>query len=336
MKKFAYIFIISLIVFLCSCNEVATGPAVPGSTGTTYELIVACPDKAWDGPIGDTLRNFFGQLDETMFMREELYNLVHIDKETLENNKMFSFSKSILIVDVVAGVEPKAETKKNMWAKPQRVYRFTVPDSESFIELFGKYQNQMLESYYDIEREKLNAYYKTALNRSVIESVGKKFGYTFNITTGFRIAKNYSDFMWLRSETDKTSTNILIYEEDYTDENQLQQGYILLKRDLMTKQHVPASMEGSYAKVSEVFPVVSEVTNINGLYAVETRGAWDCENDFMGGTFLNYTIVDTERNKILTIDAFIYIPSKEKRVFMMQLEAMIHSLYPWTNPKEQD
>ena len=70
--------------------------------------------------------------------------------------------------------------------------------------------------------------------------------------------------------------------------------------------------------------------------SVETRGAWDCENDFMGGTFLNYTIVDTERNKILTIDAFIYIPSKEKRVFMMQLEAMIHSLYPWSNPKEQD
>ena len=188
-----------------------------------------------------------------------------------------------------------------------------------------------ISALYNQRESDLNVYYLSALNRDVIKKVGEKFGYTFNITTGFRIAKNYDDFMWLRSETDKTSTDFLIYNEDYVSENQLSPGYIVLKRNLMTQQYVPATIEGSYAKVSDEFPVSSKEVSLNGLYAVESRGAWDCEGDYMGGTFLNYTIVDTVNNKILTIDSFVYAPSKEKRVFMMQLEAMISSIRQWAS-----
>lgn len=330
MRKYLIVMLLLSTLLATSCKE-TSGPAVPVSMGNTYELVVVCTDKVWDGPVGDTIRSFFGQSDSTMLMIEPLYKLLHINRATLDQNRMFNFSKSILIVEVNPGSEAKGGTQRDLWAKPQRVFTLTGPTTESVVDLFGKYKDQMLKSYYEIEKEKLNVYYMSALNRDVIKKVGEKFGYTFNITTGFRIAKNYDDFMWLRSETDKTSTDFLIYNEDYISENQLSPGYIVLKRNLMTQQYVPASIEGSYAKVSDEFPVSSKEVSLNGLYAIESRGAWDCEGDYMGGTFLNYTIVDTVNNKILTIDSFVYAPSKEKRVFMMQLEAMISSIRRWVS-----
>lgn len=185
----------------------------------------------------------------------------------------------------------------------------------------------MLERYIENEREKLNVYFQTALNKKVMQRVYEKFGCNMNITTGFYIAKDLDDFMWLRSETSKTSTNIMIYSEDYVKESQLNPNYIVLKRNIITKENIPASLPDSYAKISDYHPVSSKVVDLNGLYGIETRGAWDCSGDFMGGTFLNYTLIDEKNNKVLTVDGFIYAPSREKRVFMMQLEALFWSLH---------
>ena len=333
MKKYLILASIMLLI-LTSCRQV-DGPAVPGSTGNTYELIVACPDNVWNSAAGDTVRAFFGQYDTTLLMQEELYKLSHINEKALTSNKIFSFSKSILILNIDSSSKAQLETKEDLWAKPQRVFKLSAPDIKSFIELFGKYQYYMLEQYNEIEHRKLNSYFQTALNEDAVKTVGEKFGYTFNITKGFYIAKNLQDFMWLRSENDKMSLDFLIYSEDYISDNQLKTGYIVLKRNLITKANIPAEADSSYAKTSDIFPVTSKVVNLNGLYAVESRGAWDCYNDYMGGTFLNYTIVDTVRNKVLTIDGFVYSPSQEKRVMMMQLESMIYSIHAW-QPKKID
>ena len=315
--------VICLSITSCERKSVSS---LPGSTGSTYELLILCSNDVWDNEIGLAVQEFFSQNDTTMFMQESLYKCFHVNKEQFNDNKLYPLTKSILHIEIEQGAEPKVEYKHNLWAQPQRYFKITASDVESFISTFDKYKQHILQNYYEGEREKLNTFYETVLNKDNVEKIGKKFGYAFNLTTGFRLAKETDDFVWLRSETDKSSTNILIYSEDYTTEKQFDTSYIKLKRNLITKQYVPATADGSYAKISDVFPLTSRVVDINGYYAVETRGAWDCYNDFMGGTFLNYTIADTISNKVLTFDAFIYYPSKEKRVFMMQLEAIAYSM----------
>jgi hypothetical protein len=47
------------------------------------------------------------------------------------------------------------------------------------------------------------------------------------------------------------------------------------------------------------------------------------ENDFMGGPFFNYTLLDTKRNELIMIDAFVFAPGKEKRDYMQQLHHIV-------------
>ena len=73
-------------------------------------------------------------------------------------------------------------------------------------------------------------------------------------------------------------------------------------------------------------PILSKKINFNGLFAIETRGLWKLEGDFMGGSFVNYTFVDEKRNKVITIDGYVYAPNKPKRDLLIQMESIAHSL----------
>lgn len=313
---------------MSSCNTGTSGGSrLSGSTGSTYELLVVTSPTIWEGEVGETVQNFFHQDDTTLLMVEPLYTTPQISMKQFEENIMFQYFKNILFIDIDPTREASIETRDTIWARPQRIFKIVAPDNASFDVIFDEYKDYMLERYIENEREKLNVYFQTALNKKVMQRVYEKFGCNMNITTGFYIAKDLDDFMWLRSETSKTSTNIMIYSEDYVKESQLNPNYIVLKRNIITKENIPASLPDSYAKISDYHPVSSKVVDLNGLYGIETRGAWDCSGDFMGGTFLNYTLIDEKNNKVLTVDGFIYAPSREKRVFMMQLEALFWSLH---------
>ncbi len=75
----------------------------------------------------------------------------------------------------------------------------------------------------------------------------------------------------------------------------------------------------------ELIEVQSKEVNFKDMYAVEIRGLWDVYNDFMGGPFLSYTFVDEIRNKVITIDSYVYAPKGQKRIFMKEMEAILYS-----------
>lgn len=328
INKFFYPIFMIMIILLSSCNPNKLAQ-LPGSTGATYEILVVSDLDYWDGSVGNTVKEFFYQPDTTLFMTEPLYKLTSINKKQFDENKLYKFFKNILILEIDENLTNKVETIDTVWAKPQRIFKIQANNAKSFDSLFNKYNNYILQKYIELEREKLQVYYSTAKNKSVMRKIGEKFGYTLIMPNAFYIAKNLDGFMWLRSETTESSINLLIYTEDYTSENQLNPDYIKLKRNLITEDNIPCSIDGSYAMIVDDFPISNKVIDFKGMYAIESRGAWECEKDFMGGTYLNYTIVDELHNRILTLDGFVYFPSKEKRVLMMQLESIIWSLTKW-------
>ena len=62
-------------------------------------------------------------------------------------------------------------------------------------------------------------------------------------------------------------------------------------------------------------------------FTVELRGKWRVENDFMAGPFTSYTFCNPGKNKLITIEGYVYYPNKEKRNFMRQLQAICRSVY---------
>jgi hypothetical protein len=55
------------------------------------------------------------------------------------------------------------------------------------------------------------------------------------------------------------------------------------------------------------------------------RGLWKLENAFMGGPFINISLLDENRNRVVTVDAFVYAPSLDKRIYVRELEAILNT-----------
>jgi hypothetical protein len=65
---------------------------------------------------------------------------------------------------------------------------------------------------------------------------------------------------------------------------------------------------------------------VNDLDVIETRGLWHVKNDFMGGPFVTFTVIDNEKNRVVNFDAFVYAPQFKKRDYLRQLEAVLYTL----------
>jgi hypothetical protein len=56
------------------------------------------------------------------------------------------------------------------------------------------------------------------------------------------------------------------------------------------------------------------------------RGLWRLVNDFMGGPYVTLAELDASNQRVVIALGYVYAPSKNKRNFLRQVEAMIYSL----------
>ena len=67
-------------------------------------------------------------------------------------------------------------------------------------------------------------------------------------------------------------------------------------------------------------------TKISKYKGQELRGLWEVKKQFMGGPFINFSVVDSINNRILFFDGFVYSPGTEKENYVFEIEAIIKSL----------
>jgi len=119
----------------------------------------------------------------------------------------------------------------------------------------------------------------------------------------------------------------MIYFENYVDTSQLNTNYIIRKRNEIGQTYIPGPRDGSFMStaISLIEPEFQTV-NLDGRYAIETRGLWETKGDYMGGPFISYSIVDEENNRIITVEGYVYFPNTTKRILLHQVDAIIRSL----------
>ena len=318
-KKSVYLLLATLI--LASCNE--SKSTSPNSTGRGSEIIVVCSKQKWKGPVGDTIRGALMQFMQGLPEAEPEYTLINIPEKDF--SKFLQTHRNVLVVDIKAGnTKNKVETLRNVWSHPQRVVKIKAGSDTAFINLFAKHSEAIKELFNQNERARFSA--QNALNRNFVAEklLAEKFGINMVISKDFYQAKKMSDFVWLRSETNANSLGIMIYTYPYKDTAQMNPAAVLKARDRYTKLYVPGPLEGSYMVIErEFYPAVSRKILFKNMYAIETRGLWKTFGDFMGGPFVNYTIVDAPRQRIIVFDGYVYYPNKSKRNYVRQLESII-------------
>ena len=327
MKHSKIILVVLAALLLTACDEQKKGRMDRSAGGTAEILVVTQNDDQWNGMIGDSIKHFFLDYQYGLPQPEAQNDLAHVNAKGFSD--LFKKHKCILEVEIDPSIEKaKAETAEDLWAAPQRYVKITAPNSIAWVELFDT-QKATYKRWYDkVERERIMSVFRPSVDNNVVNAIGKKMGFTLTVPQGFFIAKDEPDFMWIRKELERSSACLLIYQTPYLDTAQFNRNSLVAMRNMMLQKYVPGSFEGSYMSTETEFvpPLVRYVPDFPAGYAVEMRGMWKVENDFMGGPFVSYTFADDRTGNLVTVEGYYYEPNQKKRNQLLQLEAILYSL----------
>lgn len=289
-------------------------------------LVITDNNEQWDGPIGDTIRTYFGQLITTLPQPEPVFNLKNVEFSVFSD--MLKVLHNIFIVTIDKNLTQSViEINKDLWSSPQCVIRISAPSKEAFFTEFSKDKDKYLQIFKDIEIQRTIKANSINLQPSIDALLKEDFNVSMSIPFGYYVAIEDKNFIWLRNETKTLGEGICIYYENYSDTNQFNPDYIIQMRDSVMRSHIPGPREGSYMSTSidPVFPEFKRVI-LNGHFAIETRGLWETKGEYMGGPFISYTTVNRKRTRIITLEGYVYSPGGDKAPLILKVESIIHTV----------
>ncbi len=328
MKRFSFVIISFLLL---SCKFEASQQ--PSATGKAGELLVVIPNKYYQELAGTALRDVFQAIIPMELNSEPYYNIIQVQPENF--TKIYRSHRHIFIVDIDTNHSGTSiERSTDHWSNPQLVVRVKAPSQEAFAKVMYERRESFVQDYINTEFRRYIAAYNRMLNADAISAVYEKFGFKLAIPEGYFVAIQGDNFIWLRQTGSRTDLEIglLIATSEYTDPKvDFSPETIRARRDQITKRFIKGVTEGAHMTTyspethPEVQFLVKEI-DFNGMYAVQANSLWTMEKEFLGGPFVNFSMVDPNTNKLLMLDGWVLYPNKDKRDFMRQIEALIRSI----------
>jgi len=316
-KKSVYFLLATLI--LVSCGERKS----PDSKGLGSEIMVVCDKPQWDGVVGDSIRAALMQFVKGLPEAESEFTLIFMPKHN--SDKFLLTNCNVLIVDIQAeNKKNRVETLVNVWSHPQQVVKIKANSDTAFLNLFAKHREAIRLLFKQNEHKRFTTQNALSRNSEAEKLLADEFGIRMVVPKEFKLVTKTPDFVLLRSDTTLKSLGLLIYTYPYTDSAQMNPASVLASRNKYTQTNISGSPEGFFmAADQETYPPVSTKILFKNMLAIETRGMWKTIGDFRNGPFVNYTVVDAPRQRIIVFDGYIYYPDKPKRDYLLQLESII-------------
>lgn len=350
-SKYVNFFLLLITVSLsfsttsCESSSENNDRFLPSSAGQPDEILWVMNEKFLDDTIGSTIYHRFAKSYDVLPQAEPNYALRQKSFQQF-NNDIIKKYRTIVIcaseeedADKIELIKSIAQKKgiefkdklilKNVWANPQLVVLITAKNNEKLLQNLianGDEIETAIRKSEDISIDKL--IFRDERNHDAKKVVKDNFGFNIEIPIDYYIAKNESDFVWLRKETYVLSSNLLFYKKKLSAE-ELNSGidwnqYAIQTREEVTKTYISSQVEGSYMEIEDRFaPVFQDSTEILGHTAIETKGLWRIEGDFMGGPFRTITWLDQTTATYYMLDVFVHAPKEGKKKYMRHLESII-------------
>lgn len=300
----------------------------PGSHARISEILIVMDKELWQGDLGDTVRNYFGQFYPYLNQPEAWFSIIH--RTPKEFTGTYSIYRNILNFRLEPNLDGGTIQREiDHWAKPQTVIQLNGPDSETLFGLFVKNQDAILQSFNQSEIRRLKNVMNNINKAGMSNQIEELMGLKISVPEGYFLAAADSNFVWarkvIRSLTQETAYWIATIE--YTDTTQFNPANAMAIRDSIGKARIPVQDDMSFMGTEYRFGYEYKTIDLNGNYALETRGFWRTfGNHSMGGPFLNYLIHDEENKRLIMIDTYVFRPNEDKRDLVMQLEGIVHTL----------
>lgn len=320
------ILFMAIVATLVSCDAFTTltSSRRKASLGTPYELIVVCQQPQWEGAMGDTLRTILTAPVMYINQREPIFDVLHVTERGF--TKMVVDHRNILKINVDPVFDQTAASiEYNITAEPQIVISLQGPTNAAVIDYLSTNREEIVFALESAERNRALDFAAKFNEKHIQEVIKSTFGIEMNIPKGYVLASNSEDFIWARYEYPKASQGFFIYSYPYNGKESLSAQSLIAARNKFAAR-VPGPSDGSYMITSDVFEPAYKMFRMDGRIWVEMRGFWDVAGNFMGGPYVSYTTVDTQTNRVLTLDCYVYSPDKHKRNYVRGVEHLFHTI----------
>ena len=284
-------------------------------------MLLVMPDELWIGPAGEAFRELYLADQEGLPQSEAYFDASRVEPK--EVNRILQKTKSIMWVE-------KSDTsfvkmQKDLWARPQRIVRITAQSEKELVEEIKGSAKQVINAFKEHDMSVIQSRLRKSAYAYTHENL-KKIGIKkMLLHKGFDPTLDKENLKIFATKTVKTIQYIMVSERPMT-EGMVSMDDIIAHRDSIGMKYFEGTHEDSYMETELLIPPFTETTEISGMFALETRGLWRMENDFMGGPFLSYTIYDEKNNRILTVESLLYGPTAKKRNVILEMEAMMRSI----------
>tara|TARA_B100000678_G_scaffold8598_1_gene7186 strand:- start:227 stop:1180 length:954 start_codon:yes stop_codon:yes gene_type:complete len=313
MKKFI---LIAALLFI-SCNDGTK--IVLASSGNLNEISIVVEDQLWEGSVGKALTNILSKPIYGLPQQEPLFKLRQIPPRVFSG--FVTKSRTIIIIE--NNKQKHTRLLLNKYASPQTVIVVSGMTSREIIEELKKHSKKIINNIKEAEIKEKQRRIRKSL--SISQALDSIFKIKLDYPSIYRVAAVDRNFVWLRKDTKSGSVNLSVFQTPLKT-NRLNTEKIITIRDSVSKQKIPGPTKETYMSTETQYKPVLVPTKIRKYKGLEVRGLWEVKKQFMGGPFINFSVVDSINNRILFFDGFVYSPGTKKASYIFEIEAIIKSL----------
>ena len=326
------LYVFSFAIACVSCGKktthkkqstAATQSILPSNTGNLSELVLVISDELWAGSAGKVITDVLQENIKAIPQQEALFDIYNIEAKDFSN--IFKTHKNVLWVS--NSEDEKFERIDQMWSKDQLYVHLSNASEEALINNLKEHIYTIRTWFVDKDQKRRLQKLKTTADKEMEKQLQKSYGLNMTIPTGYQIASSEKGFIWLRKDNPKANiiSNIWIHSQAYINPEQFNKKSLIELRDSIGKAHVKGSRTESFMATETLYSpdyrLIKEMP-----YTIETKGLWTMKNDFLGGPYTAYAILDEEKQKIIYVEGFIYCPGERKRNHVFELEAILSGL----------
>ena len=323
------VFILPLLVLMfCSCEK---SSFFPKASGRPYEVMVIMDSVEWKEPHG---RALFDVLDTDVPMlpqSERSFRISQVERKNFD--RILNIFRNIIVVNIDKTQFTRTRMKftRDKYAMDQIVLTINSPSKEEFRQFCVEHRMEIVDFLTKMEMNRLVKELRKENSKVTRELAKEVFECEVNAPKELTSYKKGKNFLWTSNNTPSGMMSIVMYSFPYEGPHIFNKEYLTAKRDSAMKSNIPGEKPGMFMKTDTLCSVVRPIV-VHNNYAMEMRGLWYMENDCMGGPYVSHHRVDTENNRVMVIEGFVYAPEKMKRGMIRRLEG---SLYTMKLPEEQ-
>jgi len=291
-------------------------------------------EQYWDGPVADTILNVLRAPFPMILQLEPTFQIIEKTNETL--GSQYAGHRNIIMVNIAdneKNQEANAKQKEDRWTRGQMVFSLNAKDIPSLLTLWGAYANPITEAIRISDRDRIADYYAANENLAARVHLKEEMDLEIIMHQDFeevKITENTASFLkeqirYLSGRAHDVKQGIVVYTYPYEGDSTVTEASLNAKRDEVTGKLIQSG-KGAPMTIEKRLPPSYKQVPYNGHYAVEGRGLWRMKDPLQGGTFVSFTVVDEEKQRVITVDGYVFCPQFDKKPLLLEMEAIIHSL----------